>query len=229
MNLIIDGKKDIDFNFILENPIAMPVSEMNTAFTNVDGRDGSVHEDLGLQDITFSAVLNLFTFNDVYNDVSKMVAALFNAKEFTTDTWPFIFKKKHISWSEIANEMGVTAKIQINVRCHPLKFLKNSPTQSFTAAGTVKNTGTYSSKPLLKLYAKDAGASSVTLNGTKFTMNMQKEYVFVDCELLDAYYTTTNMNRFMLGSFPTLKPGDNNLTFDGAIAKIEIEPRCCNL
>lgn len=229
MNLIIDGKKDIDFNFILENPIALPVSEMKTTFTDLDGRDGSVHEDNGLQDITFSAVLNLFNFTNVYDDVSKMVAALFNAKELTTDVWPFTFKKKHIAWSEIANDMGVTAKIQISVRCHPLKYLKNSPTQIFTAAGTVNNTGTYNANPLIKLYAKGTGASSVTLNGTKFTMNMQKEYVFIDCELMDAYYTTTNMNRFMLGSFPTLKPGGNSLTFDGAIAKVEIEPRCRSL
>lgn len=229
MNLIIDGKKDIDYNFILENPIALPVSEMKTTFTDVPGRNGSVHEDNGLQDVTFSAVLNLFKFNDTYNDTSKLVAALFNAKEITTDTWPFIFKKKHIVWSEITNDMGVIAKVQISVRCHPLKYLKNNSVQTFASAGTIRNIGTYSANPLLKLYSKGTGASSVTINGTKFTMNMQKEYVFVDCELMDSYYTTTNMNSFMNGQFPELKPGDNLISFDGAIAKIDVDPRCCNL
>lgn len=136
---------------------------------------------------------------------------------------------KHISFREIQNDMEVTAKILITVRCAPFKYLKDSKLQSFSKPGTITNPGTYDARPLLKLYAKGSGASSITINGTKFTMNMQKEFVFVDCELMDSYYTITNTNRFMSGEFPVLHPGKNKVAFNGAIAKIHIEPRWRNL
>lgn len=80
MNLFIDDKRDEDFHFVLEKPISLPVSEMRTKFIDVDGRDGSVHEDLGLQDATLSATLNLIRFSDPFQDVSRFTAALFRAQ-----------------------------------------------------------------------------------------------------------------------------------------------------
>ena len=49
-------------------------------------------------------------------------------------------------------------------------------------------------------------------------------YVTIDSDKQDAYVDAVLKNRSMNGDFPILKVGKNNITWTGAITKIEVVP-----
>lgn len=89
---------------------------------------------------------------------------------------------------------------------------------------TTKDTKIYNpeetSKPLIKIYG--TGLVDLIINSKihKFNIN---EYVEVDSELKESYKGTSLVT--FTGDFPELIPGENNITWDGNVTKIEVVPR----
>ena len=66
------------------------------------------------------------------------------------------------------------------------------------------------------------GSGTVTINSTSFTVTDVSGYVDVDCEEMDVYKGSTNMNNKFTGSFPVLTSGLNTIS---STVAIEIKPR----
>ncbi|MFT9269695.1 MAG: hypothetical protein ABF539_09265 [Liquorilactobacillus nagelii] len=200
-------------------------AEQNTTFYSVNGRDGSMATDEGLQDVNYTFKFAIYNFNDVYQAYSKAVSFLKSGTYVSTDEWSFNLYFNHIQFSGATVDKGVILNFSVVYRCRPLKYLKNIQPIILNSNGSINNVGTYKALPLIRLYRSGAGQGTLTVNSDTITFDMQKDYYDLDSYLMDCFYQNTNMNSYMSGVFPELKIGNNSISFAGKISKIQIEPR----
>lgn len=93
---------------------------------------------------------------------------------------------------------------------------------------TLKNPYNFTSKPYIKLYGNGSGRLIIqNENGNKiWNFTNILDCVEVDAELMNFYKGTELKNNTVTGdSFPTLSKGNNIISFDGGVNKLEIIPR----
>lgn len=76
------------------------------------------------------------------------------------------------------------------------------------------------------------GSGNVTLyiNNRAHGFKNIDGYIEVDSENMNAYKgDTLQNNKMLVGAFPKLAAGDNNISWAGNVTKIEIVPRWCKL
>lgn len=118
------------------------------------------------------------------------------------------------------------AFFDLSFDCKPERFLvAGEDLVTFTSDGTLSNPTLNNAKPLLRIY----GSGSVTINGDTITIGQTgTQYVDIDCEKMDCYYGTVNMNQFVTFSqndFPELLPYTNTITLGGSVVRVRITPR----
>lgn len=109
--------------------------------------------------------------------------------------------------------------------CKPQRFLKlGEVEQEISSGGSIINPTLFNAKPLIKV----TGYGQLTINSDTITIANTYTYVYIDSEIMDCYYGTTNANgavTFTSNDFPELIPGENDITFDNTITGLEITPR----
>lgn len=111
------------------------------------------------------------------------------------------------------------AAFEVTFSALPQRFLKSGDNDiPIVTTGVIINNTYFESKPMIRVL----GSGAVAINGKSFTVTNVDGYVDVDCENMDAYKGTTNMNDYFVGEFPTLDPGANNISCS---VGIEIKPR----
>jgi len=110
--------------------------------------------------------------------------------------------------------------------CKPQRYLVSGlTTTSLSASGTITNPTRFTSLPHIRIYGTGTvgiGDVSVTVAENPF------EYIDVDCEAMDCFYGAQNANSYLSvtgTAFPSLGPGDNGITLDDGIIRVEITPR----
>lgn len=128
---------------------------------------------------------------------------------------------------------NLTGKTQVIFDCKPQRFLisgNNWYTYTVTSGQgttqTLTNPAPFASKPLIEIY----GNGTVRINGARIIVSgVTTEYVRVDSETMNCYYSLTNLNSkvSLPGGFPELMAGNNNVVIDagGEITKVRIQGR----
>ncbi|NMA00791.1 MAG: hypothetical protein GX924_07160 [Clostridiaceae bacterium] len=94
-------------------------------------------------------------------------------------------------------------------------------TVTLTSAGAISNPGNLPSKPIIKIY----GSGNITLNvGAKsYQLTDVNEYIAIDSDLKQVYKEQLNQGKKLVGGFPTLNVGSNNISWTGNVTKLEIK------
>lgn len=80
------------------------------------------------------------------------------------------------------------------------------------------------SKPRIKVYGN--GIGSLTINGNVIQLNMSESWIIIDSEMREAFSNTGLLNNDIeSGNFPSLKNGENVITFSGGVTKLELIPK----
>jgi phage-related protein len=90
----------------------------------------------------------------------------------------------------------------------------------------VNNDGLEISKPIITL--EGTGTIEISLNGLnlfKYTFPDNETMVVIDSLKEEAYLDGVYKNRNMLGEFPELAVGKNEISWSGTLTKITIEPK----
>ena len=115
-------------------------------------------------------------------------------------------------------------KAELVFNCKPFRY--NSLgliKRTFTSSGTINNPEAFSSLPYIKI----TGSGAVTLNiGSKaYSFTSVPTYLEIDSELMSCYKgSTLYNNRIGFTEFPVLLPGNNSISWTGAVTKVEIIP-----
>lgn len=115
-------------------------------------------------------------------------------------------------------------KFNLTFNCKPQRFLTDGDTPiTISSSGTITNPTSFPSKPLIRV----TGTGTLSIGGVTITISGSQEYTDIDCDLMDCFNGSTNLNKFVtLGGdeFPELAPGENILVYDGPTA-VQITPR----
>lgn len=238
MQIVIDGVNGLDKGVIASTWPDLPIAEQATTYLSADGRDGSLAQDNGLQDVSLVFDVNFMSMDNVYMKQAVITAWMKNGHTVSVDEWPFEYRYKHVTFEATKNTMDVILGYTVTFVCDPRAFLKNVQNDTATGSHKLTNPGTYQSQPLIHVYGTGTvDWATIAISGfdpvkqkqvsASFRLDMQKPVFDVDCELMECSYLADNMNQFMDGDFPLLYPGDNQITVAGPVATLVIEPRWC--
>lgn len=223
--LIWNGKdtRDIDGLLICElPPITKP--KMRTKITTIDGRDGSIVENLGYESYTKEILIGITHTNDL----DKIIKFFTGNGEVIFSNEPDKYYKAQI-FKEIDYERLIRYKTaKVVFYCQPFKYKVREPEFTFNITNQtsvmVSNVGLEDSKPIITLYG--SGDVTFTLNGIDvFNVDIESDYITIDSEKQEAYKGGILKNRQMSGDFPMLKSGINTITWTGTLTKIVVDPK----
>lgn len=223
--IIWNGKdsRDIDGLIICDLP---PISKpkMRTKITTIDGRDGSIVDELGYESYTKRITIGITKTNDL----DKIIKYFTGKGEIIFSNEPDKYYKVQINNNIDYNRLIRYKKATIVFYTEPFKYKYREPKFTLNITNQtsymITNQGLENSKPIITLYG--SGDVTFTLNGVDvFTVNIDSDYITIDSEKQEAYKNGTLKNRKMNGDFPLLKPGINTITWTGTLTKIIVDPK----
>lgn len=224
--LTFDGVSLKDFGVYINGNQTYNAPARSREVVNVPGRNGALLLDNGRFDnveVTYHAFIyrdfsvnveglrNLLLSRTAY----KRLEDTYHSEEYRLGIYKGNFSADVVEWLE-------AGEFDLVFDCKPQRFLvSGEETVEFTSSGSILNETEQIAKPLLRVY----GTGSFTVGSGTMTISSANVYTDIDCDLMDAYKGTTNCNGNVSGTFPTLTPGDNTVTLNTGITKIEIIPR----
>lgn len=113
-------------------------------------------------------------------------------------------------------------KFEVEFLCQPWAYLHTGDKViTIIEKDTIIKNPEDTSKPLITIYG--SGQVDLIINNKIHKFDNIDEYVIVDSELMETYKETSLVKYY--GDFPELTPGENIISWDGNITKIEITPR----
>lgn len=116
-------------------------------------------------------------------------------------------------------------QFEITFNVKPQRFLKMGEREvTLSATGDIYNPTAFDARPLLRIY----GAGEVGIGSDTITISSADVYTDIDCDIMECFKGTANRNAYVSLSgndFPTLKPGQNNISLGSGISRVVITPR----
>ena len=132
------------------------------------------------------------------------------------------YKTVIINQIEFSKMLREFHRFIIQFDCQPHGYSLYNSIITLTSAGTIYNSGSANSRPIIKMFG--TGAITLTINSNVVSLTNISEYVIIDSEMMDAYKGTQLMNNYMSGEFSELIPGNNTISWTGTVTSIEITP-----
>lgn len=221
LDTFLDGVPSQDMKLsVVERP-EIPTPERTVEYTAVDGRHGSLTKLGGFKDISITVEYNVLEMMNIKPIIRNVRGYFFNAKTLRFSDDDVYYKIKDVVVDAMTNSDAEYGDFKVVFTCDPFQYLVTRAV-TLTEPAVLRNIGTIEAEPVMKIYG--AGNVEVSVNGEKFKINNLNEHVTIDSELLEAYRDDLSMNDHMIGDFPIFKVGNNNITWNGSISKIEIDP-----
>lgn len=232
LSFTFNGKDSYkDYGILIEKRPNVPSPKRRVSYINIPGRNSSLkYDEETYEDITLS--VECAAAGNIQNRIDDIKAWLIGSGESEL-IFSYQSDKKYIA--QVVNSIDFEIILKISSRfviifnCRPFKYSAINEIIDITSGmGTsVLNRGTVESRPVIKVYC--TGSGSFTINGRKVELtDIDNTFVVIDSELEEAYFieggVLLNANNNMAGVFPILDVGNNIVTFNGGVTKLEIIP-----
>lgn len=214
----------LDYGILVEKRPPIPKPQRNVDYIEVPGRSGSLKVD----DETYNDVLIPikcgFLNEDVVSKADEVKTWLDGGEgRLILSNQTDKYYMAHVSDQfDISQEWRVFGQFLVNFRCKPFKYSVINDAVTMLAPGNITNPGTVKSEPIIVLTG--TGNITLTINGVSIQLNNVNGYITIDSVLKDAYKETLLQNNLMLGDFPVLVPGDNEISWTGNVTSVQITP-----
>ena len=203
-------------------PITKPT--MRVSETIIDGRDGSIIEELGYE--PYDRTLSIALRGDF--DIDEVMKYFTGEGEIVFSNEPDKVYRARIHAQIDYNRLLRFRQANILFRVQPYKYAYNEKSITLTTSnGTnVVNKGLETSKP--KMTITGSGTIAISVNGVdvfEYTFPSGESQVVIDSEKEDAYLGNVLKNRNMNGEFPILQSGNNKIGWTGNVQKIVVDVR----
>lgn len=206
----------------VERP-AIPSAEQTLKIYEVDGRDGSLTEKGNWRDIELPINFNLLDEENIRMKMRRFKALLINAKKLVLEEEPDAFYKiKFVKMGDIVNEIAEHGEFQLTFRLEPFAYMDFIEDITTNKPTTLINPGTYFSEPILTIYG--SGTINLTIGKTQFIVKDITDSITINTPLKTAYKGQQPSNNKMVGEFPTLIPGENEISWAKNVSRVEIKP-----
>ncbi|RXI57409.1 distal tail protein Dit [Clostridium tetani] len=219
-----------DLGLIVEHRPNTPITEKDVRHIYIQGRNGSLTEDLGTyRDIEISISFG-FKAKDKNNFgykcrmIKMWLLNVENNKLSFSDDEVF-YKVKNIKFDEEGIERGLRTlgKFTVTFVCDPFSYLDSELITITKNNFIIYNEGTFESQPYMKIFA--TGDIILNINDEVIKLENIIDYIELDSEIMECYKEHQNCNNKIIGEFPILKVGENKISWTGNVSKIEITPR----
>lgn len=230
------SRSSLEFALLITEKGSYKGASRDISYTSVPGRNGDLITDNGrYKNINISYKLTLLNNTELsFTELAHKIKAWLLVEPGYFPLWDSYDENYYrlASYSEevdIAQELRELGSLSLKFNCKPFKYsFEGQQPVELTAEGKLHNSEAFASAPYIKI----TGSGTVTLfiNNDSFVFTDIDEYIEIDSEIMNAHKGTEPQNNKMSGtSFPTLQPGDNAISWVGAVEKIEIIPRWCCL
>ena len=232
MYFIYNGKDSRDFNIKIKeiNNLSSPQRSIET-FT-VPGRNGEVVIDnRNFENFVLSIECYLDCTNKDKNNTSreikKWLQSDFSYNELIcSDDLDFYYEAYCDTKLDFEYVSKNFESFLISFNCKPYKKKIDEDVIVINEPSVIYN-NYMESNPLIKVVG--TGDIVVNINNQKLILKDLENEIEVDCEIMNAYKKVNEdivlLNNKMYSDFPILEHGENNISFEGDVARIEIVPR----
>ena len=229
--LYFNGHSSDEYFCHIEHKPEIPVPEAKYEEYEVPGRNGKLHADLGYYDnITITYQLYFHGKNQTAEDartVKKWLAGTPGAHQLSDGYDPSFFYFATAKPGSISNILNKYGRLSVDFDCDPRHFLVSGYQAAALENGqTLLNPLDQVALPYLEITGNGA-EGRVVVNGVEFAaMPPADRVLYADCENWDAYVTGgTNANALVGGTWPTLRPGENTISWSGGVTGVTLTPR----
>lgn len=129
----------------------------------------------------------------------------------------------------IEEELRGIGEFTASFNCKPFKYsFEGQEAVEMTQPETIVNPEYLPSAPYIKIVGN--GNITLTINNTSFYFVDIDGYIEVDSDTMNAHKGLESLNNSMkTPTFPEFTPGENTISWVGAVEKLEIVPRWCAL
>ena len=125
--------------------------------------------------------------------------------------------------TDIENLVNENGRCTVSFECDPRRFLKAGESAvSLSGTGTITNPTRFTAKPVITV--SGSGNGTIECGGNTITIAGIYDGMTIDCEQMDAYAGTTNLNNLVSGSFLVIPGGEQTITITGGITSISVVP-----
>lgn len=225
-NVSFDGRSFYDFGIraYCENPYEVAVPNIETK--HIDGMNGDLHfyyGDYKNVNLTYLCIINepeIFDRN--FAGFRSWIYSSAGYKRLEDDRFPDEFRMASLLKGTKIGKIKDTFTITFS--CKPQKYLKDGEqVASLDASGSIYNPTDYTALPLVRA----TGTGTIVIGDEALTITKNDDYTDIDCELMEAYKGTENLNANVTldtGGFFTLPPGEDKITVSAGMT-LDITPR----
>jgi len=125
--------------------------------------------------------------------------------------------------TDIENLVNENGRCTVSFECDPRRFLKTGESAvTLSGTGTITNPTRFTAKPVITV--SGSGNGTIECGGNTITIAGIYDGMTIDCEQMDAYAGTTNLNNLVSGSFPVIPGGEQTIIITGGITSISVVP-----
>lgn len=229
--IVYGGESSADFGMVVaEAPTFERASRKQTVY-KIPGRNGSVIIQQNAWEDVGRSYRVWFTENKNRNLVEYVdaVMAWLNSVDgyarLEDSFEPDVFRLAYYSGgNDVDNILMQAGEATLRFTCRAERFLKEGEQTIIVSDGSkIYNPTRFESKPLVHI--EGDGEIMLSIGGARIMATVD-EYINIDSDTMNAYKEpTNNENDKITGFFPTIKPGENEISITGDFTEASIVPR----
>ena len=219
--------KGIDSRYMGVIVTAMPETvraEKRIDSITIPGRSGTLHRD---EDVFESYVRTMECAVKNRENIDEIAAWLVGSGEMRFSTEPDKVYDVTISNKiSILQMMRMFQRFMVTMDTQPFKYRHKAERDmlTLTEATTFRGKGNIFSEPIITVYG--TGNITLTINGADFPLENVAEHITIDSEMMEVFKGAENQNsKYGSTAFPRLEMGKNDISWTGAVEKVEIQPK----
>lgn len=226
---IFGGVNSLDYGVLLDGSGTTTAPERDVTTVTIPGRSGDLLVDAGRwKNTTVSYPCTIAReFEGRFAAFKQAVLAEGGYKRLEDTLHPDEYRLAYLAGplepkTIPYNRAGTFA---LDFDCKPQRFLKSGE-EALTVAsgGKLYNPTGCAALPLILLTL--TGDAKLNVGGVQMSVAGHTGPMRIDCDLQDAYYNNTNLNKYLTApEFPVLGAGATQVSWSGGIAKCEVVPR----
>lgn len=236
-NFTYNGHSSTEFDIRIQNKSIYSVPKFDASAIAIPGRDGDLLNPsgrFGNVNVTYTCYVPAKSIQELADKLTMIKNWLYdevNRYHDLVDTYDEKFKRRAVfnNKLDIADEARKIGVFTLSFSCMPFRYsLSGQNVITATDTITITNPFNFAAKPYLKVYGSGEGTLVIqNANGNKiWQFSDIDEFLEIDSELMNFYKGTELKNSTVSGDgFPEFIKGDNVLSFNGGITRVEIVPR----
>ena len=235
--LIYNGVSSASLGIRIQSKNVYSAPKYDTSLTSIPGRNGDLispngrYSNVNVSYTCYVPAKSIVELSDKITAIKNWLYKEPDRYNDLADSYDLKFKRRAVfnSKLDISDEAMKIGVFTLTFSCVPFRYLISGlEAKKYNKPFSLSNEFSFSSKPYIKVYG--SGSGRLVVNNKVWQFGKIDGYTECDSEQMNFYKGTVSKNDTVTGDgFPELKPGLNDISFEGSITSVEIVPRWVSL